>query len=185
VTSAGQLRGINPLAEIAVKGSGRHKVEVAADALANRVVNRVSVYVTQKVRLLQSQVAVSTAQLDAANRRIAQAEAQQAALVRNGTLTSVEKLLLSANLNSVIATTDAKRTSIEEDLRNAQQLLNLAQTVEMSHIVEPASAGKTTARSSRTSLVVGAFIGLIVGIIAALLAEPFAARRRQSASAES
>ena len=92
VTSAGQLRGINPLAEIAVKGSGRHKVEVAADALANRVVNRVSVYVTKKVRLLQSQVAVSTAQLDAANRRIAQAEAQQAALVRNGSLTAVEKL---------------------------------------------------------------------------------------------
>ncbi len=185
VTSAGQLRGINPLAEIAVKGSGRHKVEVAADALATRVVNRVSVYVTQKVRLLQSQVAVSTAQLDAANRRIAQAEAQQAALVQNGSLTAVEKLLLSANLNSVIATTDAKRTSLEEDLSNAQQLLNLAQTVEMSHIVEPASAGKTTARSSRTSLVVGAFAGLIVGIIAALLAEPFVARRRRSASPDS
>src|SRR6478735_7489333 len=28
VTSAGQLRGINPLAEISVKGSGRHKVEL-------------------------------------------------------------------------------------------------------------------------------------------------------------
>src|SRR5712691_10604253 len=33
VTAAGQLRGINPLAEISVKGHGRHKVEVAADAL--------------------------------------------------------------------------------------------------------------------------------------------------------
>ena len=82
----------------------------------------------------------------------------------------------------MIATTDAKRTSLEEDLSNAQQLLNLAQTVELSHIVEPASAGKTTARSSRTSLVVGAFAGLIIGIIAALLAEPFAARRRRSDS---
>src|SRR5215470_8441791 len=51
VTAAGQLRGINPLAEIAVKGSGKHKVELAADALANRVINRVSVYVTEKVRL--------------------------------------------------------------------------------------------------------------------------------------
>lgn len=182
VTSAGQLRGINPLAEIAVKGPGRHKVELAADALATRVVNRVSVYVTQKVRLLQSEAAAAQAQLDAANRRIAQAEAQQTALVSNGSLTTVEKLLLSANLNSVIATTDAKRTSLQEDLTNAQQLLNLAKTVEQSHIVEPASAGKTTARSSRTSLVVGAFIGLIIGIVAALLAEPFAARRRRTAA---
>ena len=185
VTSAGQLRGINPLAEIAVKGPGRHKVELAADALATRVVNRVSVYVTQKVRLLQSEAAAAQAQLDAANRRIAQAEAQQTALVSNGSLTTVEKLLLSANLNSVIATTDAKRTSLQEDLTNAQQLLNLAKTVEQSHIVEPASAGKTTARSSRTSLVVGAFIGLIIGIVAALLAEPFAARRRRTAADES
>jgi hypothetical protein len=182
VTSAGQLRGINPLAEISVKGSGRHKVELAADALSNRVVTRVSVYVTRKVRLLQSQVASSQAQLKAADERIAQAEAQQASLVSNGSLTAVEKLLLSANLNSVIATTDAKRTSLQEDLSNAQQLLNLAQTVEESHVVEPAAAAKTTARSSRTSLVVGAFIGLIIGIIAALVAEPIAARRRSAAA---
>ena len=183
VSSAGQLRGINPLAEISVKGSGRHKVEVAADALSNRVVARVSTYVTEKVRLLQSEAATAKAQLDAANARIAQAEAQQGALVSNGSLTAVEKLLLSANLNSVIATTDAKRTSLQEDLSNAQQLLNLAQTVEMSHVVEPAAASKTTARSSRTSLIVGALIGLIIGLVAALVAEPIAARRRRSAVA--
>ena len=183
ITTAGQLRGINPLAEISVKGSGRHKVELAANALSNRVVDRVSVYVTQKVQLLQSQVATSQAQLAAANARIAQAEAQQSALVSNGSLTAVEKLLLSANLNSVIATTDAKRTSLQEDLSNSQQLLNLAKTVEMSHVVEPAAASKTTARSSRTSMIVGGAIGLIIGLIAALVAEPIAARRRRSAAA--
>jgi hypothetical protein len=147
-------------------------------------VARVSTYVTEKVHLLQSQVATSQAQLKAADERIAQAEAQQQALVSNGSLTAVEKLLLSANLNSVIATTDAKRTSLQEDLSNAQQLLNLAATVEMSHVVEPAAASKTTARSSRTSLLVGALIGLIVGVIAALAAEPIAARRRRSRTAE-
>src|SRR5262249_8910173 len=81
------------------------------------------------------------------------------------------------NLNSVIATTDAKRTSIEEDLTDAQQLLNLAQTVEMSHIVEPATAGETTARSSRTSLVVGGALGPLVRVIAALLPRPLPPRR--------
>ena len=182
VTSAGQLRGINPLAEISVKGKGRHKVELAADTLSNRVVARVSTYVTEKVRLLQSEAATAKAQLDAANARIAQAEAQQAALVQNGSLTAVEKLLLSANLNSVIATTDAKRTSLQEDLTNAQQLLNLATSVEMSHIVEPAAASKTTARSSKTSLVVGALIGLLIGLVAALVYEPIAARRRAQAA---
>ena len=40
---------------------------------------------------------------------------------------------------------------------------------------------KTTARSSRTSLLVGALVGLLVGGVAALAAEPFVARRRASA----
>ena len=182
VTAVGQVRGVNPLAEISVKGKGRHKVEVAADTLSSRVVARVSTYVTEKVRLLQSEAATAKAQLAAANARIAQAEAQQTALLANGSLTAVEKLLLSANLNSVIATTDAKRTSLQEDLTNAQQLLNLAETVEMSHIVEPAAASKTTARSSRTSLIVGALIGLLIGLVAALVYEPIAARRRAQAA---
>ena len=41
---------------------------------------------------------------------------------------------------------------------------------------------KTTARSSRTSLLVGALIGLLVGAVAALAAEPIVARRRRSAT---
>ena len=50
--------------------------------------------------------------------------------------------------------------------------------MEKSRVVEPAAAGKTTARSSRTSLLVGALLGLLVGIVAALAAEPVLARRR-------
>ena len=42
--------------EITVKGSGKRKVELAADALADRVTERVSVYVTEKVALLEEQV---------------------------------------------------------------------------------------------------------------------------------
>jgi gas vesicle protein len=41
---------------------------------------------------------------------------------------------------------------------------------------------KTTARSCRTSLLVGALVGLLVGAVAALAAEPFVARRRAASS---
>src|SRR5215470_11517632 len=77
LSAAGQLRGINPLMEIAVKGSGKRKVELAADALSRRVTQRVSTYVTQKVRLLEEQVKANEAQLDEANARIRSAQAQQ------------------------------------------------------------------------------------------------------------
>jgi uncharacterized protein involved in exopolysaccharide biosynthesis len=181
--AAGQIRGINPLFEIAVKGSGKRKVELAADVLAARVTDRVSLYVTEKVELLENQVEVAEAQLAAVEARIAEAQGQQDALVTNQSLAPVERLLLSQNLNAVITTADARRSALQEDLTDAQQFLNLAENVESSRVVEPAAASKTTARSSRTSLIVGALIGLLVGAIAALVVDPIVARRRGTASA--
>jgi uncharacterized protein involved in exopolysaccharide biosynthesis len=183
LVAAGQVRGINPLMEITVKGAGKRKVELATAALANRVVQRVSTYVTEKVGLLQNQVEVAEAQLAAVEARITAAQDQQDALAANQSLAPVEKLLLSQNLNAVITTADARRSTLQDDLVDARQLLNLAENVEKSRVVEPAAASKTTARSSRTSLVVGALIGLLVGAIAALLVDPIAARRRGPAPA--
>ena len=181
LVAAGQLRGINPLIEITVKGSGKRKVELATAALAARVVERVSLYVTEKATLLENQVDVSSAQLAAVEARIAEAQTQQDALAENQSLAPVEKLLLSQNLNAVITTADARRSTLQDDLGDARQLLNLAENVEKSRVVEPAAASKTTARSSRSSLLVGALIGLLLGAVAALVADPIAARRRGSA----
>jgi uncharacterized protein involved in exopolysaccharide biosynthesis len=180
--AAGQLRGINPLMEITVKGSGKRKVELAAATLSDRVVERVSSYVTEKVDLLQNQVSVAEAQLAAVEARISEAQRQQDELAANQSLAPVEKLLLSQNLNAVITTADARRSALQDDLVDARQLLNLAENVEKSRVVEPAAASKTTARSRRTSLLVGALIGLIVGAIAALAADPIAGRRRGTAA---
>src|SRR5580765_1452412 len=80
LSAAGQLRGINPLMEITVKGSGKRKVELAADALSRRVTGRVSAYVTEKVVQLQRTADVSTAQLAAVESRIETAQRQQAQL---------------------------------------------------------------------------------------------------------
>ena len=185
LTAAGQLRGINPLIEIAVKGSGPTRVEQAADELAERVVERVSLYVTEKTALLKQQVVTSEAQLEAVNERIESAQEQQAEVLDDRSLPLDQRLLVTANLNSVITTADARRAAIQDGLFEARQLLNLAESVESSRVVEPAAASKTTARSSRTSLLVGALIGLLIGAIAALVADPIAARRGGSAPASS
>jgi hypothetical protein len=179
--AAGQLRGINPLMEIAVKGSGKRKVELAADALAKRVTERVSVYVSEKVALLEDRVASTEGQLDEVNARIASAQEQQAAILGDRSIPLDQRLLITANLNSVITTADARRAALQDDLFEANQLLTLAESVESSRVVEPAAASKTTARSSRTSLLIGALIGLLIGAIAALVADPIAARRQRAA----
>jgi len=183
--AAGQLRGINPLMEIAVKGSGKRKVELAADALAKRVTERVSVYVSEKVALLEDQVASTQEQLDEVRARITSAQEQQATILADRSIPLDQRLLITANLNSVITTADARRAALQDDLFEANQLLNLAESVEKSRVVEPAAAGKTTARSSRTSLLIGALIGLLIGAVGALVADPIAARRHPAASASS
>jgi len=179
--AAGQLRGINPLMEIAVKGSGKRKVELAADALAKRVTERVSVYVSEKVALLEDQVASTQEQLDEVRARITSAQEQQATILADRSIPLDQRLLITANLNSVITTADARRAALQDDLFEANQLLNLAESVEKSRVVEPAAAGKTTARSSRTSLLIGALIGLLIGAVGALVADPIAARRHRAA----
>ena len=181
LTAAGQVRGINPLIEIGVEGdAGPRKIEEAANALATRVTENVSAYVQEKVSLLEQQVEISEGQLEAVEARIQTAQRQQDTLIRDQSIPLDQRLLLSANLNSVITTADARRTSLQDDLFESRQLLILAENVEKSRIVEDAAAVKTTARSSRTSLLVGAVAGLIVGAIAALVAEPIAARRRRT-----
>jgi hypothetical protein len=182
LTDVGQVRGINPLIEIAVQGSGKKKVELAADSLARRVVERVSTYVTDKVTLLEQQVSDNQAQLAILTKRIADAQDQQAAIVNDKALPLDQRLLLSSNLNATISTADARRAAIADNLFQARQLLNLASSVEESHVVEPAGASKSSARSSRTSLLIGAAVGLIVGVVLALLVEPFTARRRRKSA---
>jgi hypothetical protein len=178
ITAPGQTRTTTPLVEIGVKASGPRKAEQAADALANRVVRQVSVFVVDKVQLLKQQIDVATSQLQAVNERIKNAQAQQQALTSDKSLSTEARLLLVLNLNSVITTADARRTALQEQLYDSQQLLNLAQSVELSRVVEPASAAKSNARSNRTSLLVGGLIGLLLGAVAALAVEPIVARRR-------
>ena len=181
VATGAPRAGVTPLVEIGVKGDdGPRKIEEATDALAARVVEGVSPYVEQKVELLQRQVDVSESQLQAVEGRIQAAQRQQTTIIRDQSIPLAERLLLSANLNATITTADARRTALQDDLFEAEQLLILAEQVEKSRVVEPAAAVKTTARSSRTSLFVGALIGLLVGVVAALAAEPVLARRRPS-----
>ena len=53
-----------------------------------------------------------------------------------------------------------------------QNLLKLAQNVEASRILTPAVAEESAPRSKRTATIVGALIGFVVGVAAAILVPP-------------
>ena len=65
-----------------------------------------------------------------------------------------------------------QRLSVVDQLSSNQQQLALAQDVEAPQLITRAVATKTTARSRRNTVIVAALIGLLLGIVAALLWEP-------------
>ena len=71
-----------------------------------------------------------------------------------------------------------RRGELADDLVTNKQNLALAREVERARVVEEAAARKVTAQSRRNQIVVGAFLGLLLGVAAALVWESLGAVRR-------
>ena len=85
-----------------------------------------------------------------------------------------ESLLLAIQLDQA----QGFQGQTTDSLTTAQQQLLLAQDVELTQIIQQAKAAKTTGRSRRTSIIVGALIGLIGGLLAAIVVDRRAGRAR-------
>ena len=150
------------------------KAERAADSLAKEVIARTSAqYVDTKITAFNEQLDSIQDSLNTLAPRIAAAE--QA--VNEPGLGSLDKLVVLSALDNA----QARRGQLLDLQSDVQQQLALAENVEKAQVVEPAAAAKTTARSGRNGALVGGLIGLLLGCAAALLADPFLARRSRTA----
>jgi len=165
-----------PLLSITVTGSPAGKIARAANALADLVVKRVSPYSNAKIQALKDQLAYDNAQLQALNDRLAAARQTQAQVLADKSIGATDKLVSLGNLNSVITLALQQLNTLSQDRFQVRQELALAQDVEASSVISPAVAAKTAGPNSRTGAAVGGLIGLIVGILAALVWDPVAAR---------
>jgi hypothetical protein len=178
IIAAGQARiGATTLYEIAVTADAPRKAERAAEALASRVTGTAGEYVDAKIETLEEQIESDEDEIAGINNRFNITAREQAAALENRTLPVAERFLIVTSLNSTLSALEQRRSTIQEDLLNARQLLTLATMVEQSRIIEPAVAAKTTARSPRNAALVGALIGLLLGSAAALLADRLPARK--------
>ena len=159
--------GQNPLVAITVTGHRRGAVANAANELANRVVNSRALagYSKTKIENLQLLVDQEKAALAALSRNL---KAQQDALGRASGLSTAEQLIALGQLNGLLQ----QQLTTTDQLTTNQQQLALANDVEAPQIITPAAATKTTARSRRNTVIVAALIGLLLGIVAALVYEP-------------
>jgi hypothetical protein len=166
-----------PLLAITVSGTPAKKVKNAANALAAVAVGAVNGYSTVKIAKLKEQIDFDNQSIARNNDRFALAQRQQKAILGDNSLSPTEKLLLLANINTTLVTVEQRLGQLETDRLSAQQFLSLAESVERPQVRSPAVAVKTAGPNSRTGAAVGGLIGLIIGILGALLWDPIAARR--------
>jgi hypothetical protein len=146
--------GQNPLVRVRVEGETRRVAE-ASTMIAREVAAKVSDYANAKIRVLEETIAANEEELEQLDGRVESAQGDAAGF-----------LLL-------------RRGELRGDLLTARQTLALAQNVERARVVEEAAPRRVTAQSRRNQIVVGAVLGLLAGLAAALVFESAAALRRR------
>ncbi|HEU6444739.1 MAG TPA: hypothetical protein VFL61_06750 [Gaiellaceae bacterium] len=174
--------GTTPLIEVAVVGQNARTTTRAANLLAQEVVDDVSPYVEDKISAIEQRITSDERELEQIDRRLTVAQAGLAEVLGDRSISTTERLLLVSTFNSTISFGEQRRGTVQQDLLGAQQALSLAENVERPSIVERAAARKTTARSVGRSLAVGGLMGLVLGLLAAILWEPAERRFRPRAS---
>ncbi len=151
-----------PLIAISVVGKIGKRTEDAANALAKIVVQDTTApYVGTKIRTYDQILKTVNKQLVSINQRLA---ALNAAL-KTSHLSAIDQLVLVSQVDN----SEQRQGNLLDQQATTQQQLAFANNVESAKIVQPAASVLSSAHSRRTSLVVGALIGLLLGGIAAIV----------------
>jgi hypothetical protein len=153
------------LVGITVRGDERAPAERAANLLAEEVVDRASSYADDKIATYEQRLEAQEGRVETLERQL---DEVAAAIQRGGDLSSAEQLTLT----TLLAVRQEQLAEAQDQVLSVEQLLTQARDVERGRIVTEASAARVDARSTRTSIVVGALIGLLLGALAALLWGP-------------
>ena len=170
-----------PLMAITVTGSPPRKIADAANRLAGVVDRRGLRLHEREDREAEGADRLRRHEHRAEQRPLLDRPAAAGGDPPNNSLAATERLLLLANINTTLVTVEQRLGQLESDRLDAQQFLSLAENVERARITSPAVATKTAGPNSRTGAAVGGLIGLIVGILAALLWDPVARAARTRA----
>jgi hypothetical protein len=161
--AAGAARAA-PLISLTVQGKVRLKIQAVANALAAIVVAKTTApYVGTKIatyeqvlKTTNTQLASITARLDALNQALATAH-----------LDPLNKLVLISQIDN----SEQRQGNLLDQKATTTQQLAFSRQVESAKIVTNAVAVKTTARSRRTSVLIGALIGLLLGAAVAIVGD--------------
>ncbi|HEV2592648.1 MAG TPA: hypothetical protein VGU02_12230 [Gaiellaceae bacterium] len=163
-TGAGSTRA-TPLISLTVTGTHALNTAAAANALADRVVKETTAaYVGVKINTFRTTLGHVTEQIASVNKRLATITAAEKASKNLDPLQQLVVVSQEDNAETRLGNLIAQQETLQQQLAFATQ-------VESAKVVEPARAVKSSARSKSSSLLIGALIGLLLGAIAAIVAD--------------
>jgi hypothetical protein len=156
-------------------------VTAAARSLSDTLIAFANTYQKAKIDLLDQQIATDQQQITNLQNVIDRAQKQLDAMGSN--VSTPEKATVSATLLSTIATAGSRVDEISSSMTNSMLFRTTAQQVESAGYIEAPAAEVVTPAKRRSSLIVGAFTGLIVGVILALAWDALRHRRPRRGAA--
>ena len=146
----------------------RDQVQTATRSLGDQLIVWANTYQHQKSELLKAQIAMDTQSLATLQRSIDGATNGLKAIAGSSG-TPAEKAAQSAPLLATISDAGSRYDDISNNRTTYQLYLAAATTVESADYVQEPSVKQVTASSRRSSLIVAAFAGLIIGVLLALV----------------
>jgi hypothetical protein len=138
---------INPLVTVTVQAAKKTVAACAANALARAAVAGVGAYPLAKIAKYTSQIAYDKGEIK-----------RLGAAMENPAIAATDKLVLETTLRND-----------QQDLQLYSGLLLQATYVEEPQLAIPAASRQITAQSSKNTVLIAALIGLVLGVLGALL----------------
>jgi len=175
--SASKATGGSPTISITVEGPwSRQRVQAATESLANSLIGFENRYTDIKRRQLKARIAAEQAEVKQLQAAVDRANAALQEVDRSG-LSSTEKVAASASWGQILATSTQQLGDVSTQLPNDQIALAGVDAIESAQMISDAQGRQVSAVRRRSSFVVAAFIGFIVGVGLALLWDELRARR--------
>ena len=175
--SASKATGGSPTISITVEGPwSRQRVQAAAASLANSLIGFENRYTDIKRRQLKARITAEQAEVKQLQAAVDRANAALQEVDRSG-LSSTEKVAASASWGQILATSTQQLGDVSTQLPNDQIALAGVDAIESAQMISDARGRQVSAVRRRSSFVVAAFIGFIVGVGLALLWDELRARR--------
>jgi hypothetical protein len=175
--SATKTTGGSPTISITVEGPwSRLRSEAAAESLAKSLIGFENRYSDAKRTQLKARVAAEQSQLSRLQAMIDRANAALQQIDRSS-LSSTDKAAASASWGEILATSTQQFGDVSSQLPTDQIALAAVDSIESAQMISNAQGRQVSAVRRRSSFIVAAFIGFIVGVGLALAWDGFRTRR--------